>query len=224
VGNGVTHHRTACRVATSLRLLLAGLLVLACAPVPAKARLSFGVRAGALMFRDERLTSVYGRPPAAALVVRGLRLGPLAPALALGISWSSHRSASVAFVDAARSRMRFAPCLLQVPLEHRIGPRWRVRVGPQAGFALVREEWSAAIPIAGLTARRHATTDWPAAGWLAEVEVCAGRAGAFALGVEGLYAHGERTTIGANEAQAESMTAGWSLLRVEWSASSPAQP
>jgi hypothetical protein len=224
MGDGVTHRRSACRAAVSLRFLVAGLLLLACAPAPVHARFSFAVRAGAMLFRDERLTRVYGHPPVAALVVRGPRVGPLAPAIALGLSWSRHRPESVAFVDAARSQMRLAPCLLQVPIERRIGSRWLVRAGPQAGFALIREEWRAAIPMAGLTTRKHATTDWLAAGWLAEAALRAGRAGTFGLGAEALWARGERVTIAGNESQVESITAGWSMLRIEWTPTSPAQP
>ncbi len=210
--------------AATRRFVLAGALVFACATQPVCARLTCALRAGALQFRDERLTHIYGRPPAAALVLRGPRIGPLVPALALGLSWSSHRPEHVAFVEAARSQMLFAPCLLQFPLERRIGLRWRVRAGPQAGLALVREEWRAAVPMADLATRRHATTDWLAAGWLAEVALRVGRAGTFGLGAEGLWASGERATVGGNESQVESLTAGWSLLRIEWCAASPAQP
>jgi hypothetical protein len=216
----ITLRHSACAL---LRAALIALFLSATPEAPqATPMLSVGV--GRLAFHDPRLQETYAAPLFIDVSIAGPRIGPLHPALELGVAWDEKSPASMALVEGARTHLLFCPILLRIPFVWQPGPRLALRLGPEGGVACYREEWHARIPTAGIESKRHGTGAWLSAGIGAEVSVRIGRAGAIGLAADWLWAEGERTTVGANPMQEESLEAGWRAARITWTLPWPAQP
>jgi len=182
------------------------------------------VGAAGVRFHDARLRSLYGSPvgPSIALRMRGPY--GLAPALGVQMMWKSQEN-SVAPLDApARTKMLFVPVVLRVPFERLFFGRLELAAGPQAGWAYLHEDWDARVPGAGITADGRGNGSWIGAGVVAEARVRLGRAGAIGLAADWLWAAADRSTARGNRDRQTSMEAGWSALRLDWSAPWPGRP
>ena len=113
--------------------------------------------------------------------------------------------------------MMLVPVSLQLPVEFRLAPAWRIRTGPHAVWAYVHERWNASVAGAEISAKASASTGWLGAGWLGELRWRAGGAGEFGLTAEWSWTRGDRPTERGNEARETGMEGGWGAIGLSWS-------
>lgn len=169
-----------------------------------------------LSFHDERLDRLYGSPIAPAAEVQiwhgrnfGVRLGA---AFASG----DHAAGTLAYIDAAETAIRFVPISLRIHFRRPLTSRFQASVGPALAWAWFREEWTAQVATAGLTAQQTGTGSWVGIGGGAELAWRLERAGTLRAGFDWIWASAERLSIPGNDDQVSDMTGGWSSFRIGW--------
>jgi hypothetical protein len=201
--------------------LLALTLLLSAAAGSAGASVALSAGGAGMRFHDPRLRDLYPHPLVLRARAEVARIDGVPLTVAAGYAWASRETATSAFVDDARVRMRFVPISLQAPYAMSLGRGWAGRVGPQMAWAWFREDWSASVRAAGVTAAGHGTGTWLAVGALLEIASSPRRWGSLRLGVSGMWAAAHRGTERGNAKHEEAMKGGWDEIYLEWAAPAP---